>query len=259
MATRVQRRAPPADGDAAAPGARKIPMTRVPQLRQALPARLRAVREALGMTQRKFSAAANIPLPSLKDYEGGNSIPGAEALSRYAHRGADLNWLLRGDKGGPLLSRGEPAAAEPPDAGFARLRLYDLQARVTAGLRSMVETKRVVDALTFNENWIRQAFRVAPEDLRVVFVEGDSMEPDLRAGDMVLIDHTDTGASREGIYVVRMDEALLVKQLQRLPSGLIRVLARNSAYESFTVPIANIERQDKFAIIGRVVWMGKRL
>ena len=50
-----------------------------------------------------------------------------------------------------------------------------------------------------------------------------------------------------------------MKQLQRLPSGLIKVLARNSAYESFTVPIADIEREGKFAIIGRVVWMCKRI
>lgn len=49
------------------------------------------------------------------------------------------------------------------------------------------------------------------------------MQLDLRAGDIVLLDHTDTRASREGVYTIRMDGALLVKQLQRLPGGIVKV------------------------------------
>lgn len=49
-----------------------------------------------------------------------------------------------------------------------------------------------------------------PADLSLIYVEGDSMELDLHAGDIVLLDHTDTRASREGVYVIRMDGALLV-------------------------------------------------
>lgn len=84
------------------------------------------------------------------------------------------------------------------------------------------------------------------------------MEPDLRAGDIILIDHTDTTARREGIYVIRMDNALLVKQLQRLPGGTVKVMSRNPAYEPFTVAIASLEEHNGFAVIGRVVWACRR-
>jgi phage repressor protein C with HTH and peptisase S24 domain len=116
----------------------------------------------------------------------------------------------------------------------------------------------MVDVLAFKEDWIRQELRARPDQLRLIFVEGDSMEPDLRAGDIVLIDHTDVTARREGVYVIRMDGALLVKQVQRLPGGQVRVMSRNPAYEPFTVPVSKLEHPDGLAVIGRVVWACRR-
>lgn len=151
-----------------------------------------------------------------------------------------------------------PAAprAEEPRAGYVYLPLYEV--RASAGGGALVEGERVVDALAFKEAWIRQELRASPADLRLIYVEGDSMEPDLRPGDIILIDHTDTMARREGIYVIRMDSALLVKQLQRLPGGVLKVLSRNPAYEAFTVCLGDVEVSPGFAIIGRVVWACRR-
>jgi phage repressor protein C with HTH and peptisase S24 domain len=95
----------------------------------------------------------------------------------------------------------------------------------------------VENVLAFKEDWIRRELRASPDDLRLIYVQGDSMEPDLRAGDIILIDHTDTHARREGIYVLRMEDALLVKQVQRMPGGVLRLISRNPAYEPILLPI----------------------
>lgn len=142
-------------------------------------------------------------------------------------------------------------------AGYVYIPLYD----ITAGAGKSVvvaDGEEPVDALAFKGDWIRQTLRVAPDDLRLIYVEGDSMEPDLRAGDIILVDHTDRTARREGIYVIRMDGSLLVKQLQRLPGGIVKVISRNAAYEPFTVDAATIEERLEFAIVGRVAWACRR-
>lgn len=142
-------------------------------------------------------------------------------------------------------------------AGYVYIPLYDVKAG--AGRSVVVDDgEHPVDALAFRDEWIRQTLRVAPNDLRLIYVEGDSMEPDLRSGDIILIDHTDRTARREGIYVIRMDGSLLVKQIQRLPGGIVKVTSRNAAFEPFTVPAAQLEENTEFAIVGRVVWACRR-
>ena len=150
----------------------------------------------------------------------------------------------------------QPVGAYEADL-YAQIPLYDV--RAAAGKGELVPTESPIDVLAFKKNWIRQELHVRPEDLRLIFVEGDSMEPDLRAGDIILVDHTDTSARREGIYVILLDGALLVKILQRLPGGVIKVISRNEAYEPFSVKADELETSTRpIVIVGRVVWQCRR-
>lgn len=200
-----------------------------------------------------MARAAGIPIDSYKKYEGDRSMPGGDALAGLAKAGINLVKLLIGreDSPGPALHVAEPAA------GYVYLPVYDV--RAAAGGGELVENEAVVDVLAFKESWIRQELHASPDDLRLIHVVGDSMEPDLRAGDIILIDHTDQAGSREGVYVIRMDGALLVKQLQRLPGGVVRVISRNQVYEPFSVQSSSINAPGGVDIIGRVVWACRRL
>lgn len=64
--------------------------------------RLKQARTLKGQTQKAFAAAMDMPLPSFKDYEAGNRIPGGDALTKLAGAGVNVMWLLTGD-GDPLL------------------------------------------------------------------------------------------------------------------------------------------------------------
>jgi phage repressor protein C with HTH and peptisase S24 domain len=51
-------------------------------------------------------------------------------------------------------------------------------------------------------------------------VEGDSMAPTLNAGDDILVDlGAASGRLRDGIYVLRIDDAVVVKRLALNPTG----------------------------------------
>jgi len=235
--------------------------TRPDQRPEAVGAR---IAEARGRrTQAQFAELLGVAEGTVGRYERGERLPDAEFVIAMVERAnISSHWLLFGEPPREVIQYQAAARAadgprvEQPAAGYVQIPLYDV--RAGAGRGKFVETEHVIDALAFKEDWIRHELRASPADLRLINVSGDSMEPDLRAGDIILIDHTDATATREGIYVIRMDGALLVKQLQRLPGGLVRVVSRNPAYEPFTVPVAKLEAPNGFAVIGRVVWACRR-
>lgn len=147
-------------------------------------------------------------------------------------------------------------ATSPPSPDYAAIPLYDV--RAAAGGGAVVDHEHVVDFLHFKQEWIRQELRASPNDLYLIYVDGESMEPTLRPGDVILVDHRDQAQARDGVYVLRLDGTLLVKRLQKLPGGIIEVTSDNPAYKSFTLKLSEMKEQD-FDIIGRVVWTGRRM
>jgi phage repressor protein C with HTH and peptisase S24 domain len=82
------------------------------------------------------------------------------------------------------------------------------------------------------------------------------MQPTLIDGDDILVDQGDAAERlRDGIYVLRVDDALLVKRLARNPAnGRISIRSDNPAYPSWE----DCDPAD-MAVIGRVIWAGRRL
>ena len=150
----------------------------------------------------------------------------------------------------------ESAVEESTAPGYVAIPLYN-NIRAAAGHGAIVEHERPDDALMFKEDWIRYELGASPSDLCLIRVSGDSMEPTLRAGDIILIDHRASRPDREGIYIIRMGEMLLVKRLQALPGAKVKVISDNAAFDSWTIDLVDIGNE--VAIIGRVVWSGRRL
>lgn len=92
--------------------------------------------------------------------------------------------------------------------------------------------------------------------LSMIQVSGDSMAPALGDGDDILVDRGDAGDRlRDGIYVLRLDDALNVKRIAVNPEGRrFSVASDNPAYPSW--PDCDPAR---VTIIGRVVWAGRRV
>jgi hypothetical protein len=99
------------------------------------------------------------------------------------------------------------------------------------------------------------AGRVDPKQVSLIRVEGDSMQPVLNDGDDIMVDRAAAFLTlRDGIHVIRLDGVLMVKRLARAPGGLLSVLSDNPAYPSWP------ERDPaEVELVGRVVWVGRRL
>jgi len=141
------------------------------------------------------------------------------------------------------------------DENYALLPLYNV--RAAAGHGTVVEAEQVVDWIAFKREWLERELHANKSDLYLIEVDGESMEPTLRPGDIILVDHRAANTvPRDGIYVLRIDDALLVKRLQRLPGGKIHVTSDNEAYKPFEI---DLKKENDIAIIGRVIWAGRRL
>jgi phage repressor protein C with HTH and peptisase S24 domain len=108
----------------------------------------------------------------------------------------------------------------------------------------------------FDENWLKSLTASPAGRLSIIRVEGDSMAPTLNAGDDILVDPRDCAEGlRDGIYVLRADDALVVKRLALHPAGRrVTVQSDNPAYPDW--PDCDI---DDLHCIGRVIWAGRKI
>ena len=142
-----------------------------------------------------------------------------------------------------------PRPRLPLDAAWIDVPRLALAA--SAGPGATVAEEEPFDAFRFSRRWLREQ-GLDGAMLSAIAVEGDSMEPLLRAGDEVLVDRRPQ-PFRDGIHVVRMGETLLVKRVAAQGGGRFSLLSQNLAYPPQDV------RGDEIEIVGRVVWKSGRI
>ena len=147
---------------------------------------------------------------------------------------------------------GGPAASpEPGDL----VRVARLEVGASAGPGALPGEEQAHGHIAFDPAWLRR-FASDPKRLSLIRVEGDSMVPTLADGDEILVDRGDAGERlRDGIYVLRIEDALVVKRVAPNPAGSsISVRSDNEAYPGWPdCDPAAVE------IVGRVVWVGRRI
>ena len=102
--------------------------------------------------------------------------------------------------------------------------------------------------------WLRK-ISSSPNALSMIRVTGNSMEPTLADGDDIMVDGSDAGSRlRDGIYVIRIDDALMVKRLELGKNKALAVRSNNP-------DVADLKNVDlaRVAIVGRVVWTGRKI
>lgn len=108
----------------------------------------------------------------------------------------------------------------------------------------------------FPESWLHEGFSSPPGKLRLIQITGDSMEPTLCNGDLVMIDVASTSLSHDGIFVLDDGIGLVAKRLDRVMGEkrpMVRIISDNTQYPAYE------RRLDEVRIIGKVVWFGRQI
>ncbi len=211
------------------------------------PARIARLVELAGGVSR-LARMCGVSEAVVRKWRDGLSEPSRTHLAQVARgAGVSVAWLVTGD--GPMQAQPPRALGEPPGPGYVALRAPGDGTGHEAGDG---------DALMFNEDWLRLELGARPQDLRLVRIRSDSMAPTLRSGDIALVDGRSTWPDGEGIYLMRMNGTLLVKRLQALPGGVLKVTSDNPAFDSFRLTRSQVDGKN-IAIVGRIAWLGHRL
>ncbi|WP_421707958.1 LexA family transcriptional regulator [Algihabitans sp.] len=193
----------------------------------------------------------------ISKYRSGESDPSRRRLLALAEAsGVSVEWLATGKTATGKTATGkpiEPVSENKQESGdFALVPRFD--ARLSAGAGAFTERTSLLDHIPFTQRFLRRNLgRSAIEGLAIVEAVGDSMEPTISNGDLVMIDRQDT-VPGDGLYALVLDDSLLVKRVHKTLDGL-EITSDNSAlYRPITLPRARI---DDVMIVGRVRWLGR--
>ncbi|HEX8400505.1 MAG TPA: S24 family peptidase [Allosphingosinicella sp.] len=153
----------------------------------------------------------------------------------------------------PEAVLGGPEAEAPP-TGLVEVPRFGMQAAAGAG--AVVGAERPIGHVRFDAGWLRSLGASEPRHVSLIEVVGDSMAPTLAPGDDVLIDRSPAARRlRDGIYVLRSDDLLIVKRVAVAPGrGTIAIRSDNPAYPDFEAcPIGDVDP------VGRVIGATRRL
>lgn len=150
------------------------------------------------------------------------------------------------------LGGSEEISASPPNGRRVDwVEVPRLPLGAAAGPGALGDDERAFDSFRFSRGWLREQ-GLSNAQLHAIRVQGDSMEPVLHDGDEILVDRGQR-ALRDGIHVVRVGDALMVKRLAASGPGRATLLSQNIAYPPVEVSL------DELEIVGRVVWKSGRL
>jgi phage repressor protein C with HTH and peptisase S24 domain len=148
------------------------------------------------------------------------------------------------------------------DADYAIVPLHD--ATLSAGPGALNDDTTTVGALAFRSDWLRKQ-GLTPENAALARVAGESMQPTLAPGDMLLINTSDAaknipikrhrpGKGQAPIYALMDGSEALVKRVFRPDDRTIVLLSDNPEW----MPDVRTGRTaEGLRILGRVVWSAR--
>ncbi len=197
-----------------------------------------------------------------EDFAGLSRMLGRNSayIQQYIRRGVPRR--LKEEERGKLAryfgvseeSLGGPHVGEAGTTGLLVVARHPV--KVSAGPGASTEDRESRPYFAFDAKWLRALTATPAEQLSIVRVEGDSMAPTLSPGDDILVDPGDCAPQmRDGIYVLRFDDQLVVKRLALHPRGRrVTIQSDNPSYPAWPdCPL------DEITCIGRVIWAGRRL
>lgn len=148
-----------------------------------------------------------------------------------------------------------PGSGVAVPEGFVAVAEMDV--RASAGPGAVHDGPEEASAVwLFPEAVVRHEIRARPDDLRVITVDGDSMEPLLASGDRILVDTSQRRPVPPGVFVIWDGMGLVAKRIEHVPNSEPAMVVLRSVNPEY----ASYERAaEEVSIVGRVVWAARRL
>jgi phage repressor protein C with HTH and peptisase S24 domain len=180
----------------------------------------------------------------------------AAYLQQYVKRGTPRLLAERDRKLLASYFRVDEVVLGGPDSApvmpaSAQVRRLDIAA--SAGPGVLAEDDRALGSEYFDPRLLH-ALGVRADHSAALRAKGESMAPTIHDGDLMLVDESDRRISpRAGIFVIRIDGALMVKRVAHF-GEVLKITSDNPDF-----PVMLPRRSESIEIVGRVVWLSRTL
>ncbi|MEP8942146.1 XRE family transcriptional regulator [Enterobacter ludwigii] len=219
--------------------------------KETLAERLNQAMELSGMSQGALAKASGVAQPTIWRLTSGNARGSTKIVEIANALGVRSEWLSTGV--GPMRSDGQqpiPAAPSCIVQDVFRVDVLDLTVSAGHGSFMISEFVEVLHAIEFTTEHARSLFGNRSQgDVKVMTVDGDSMNPTIQSGDRLFFDVSVRSFKVDGVYAFVFGQHFHVKRLQM--QGLqLAVLSDNPAYKDWYV---TEENQDQLYIMGKAL------
>lgn len=209
----------------------------------------------------RLARAMSVSPSAFRKWLRGEAEPSRERLVALADAAkVGIAWLAKGEGPAPTFARAEQGGGRARSGGTdhavdpGRFILLPKHAEgAAAGPGDSSAPPPSAEFIAFRHDWVRAVLRIAPGDLIMETAVGESMQPTIHDGDLLLVDTTDRSFNSFGVYVLEIRGERLVKRVQRKLDGSLVLISDNETYQPDQV---TGEMLEGVKVIGRVVWGG---
>lgn len=204
-----------------------------------------------GVKNKDLAERFGVTSQAVSQWKAGSSLPSPDRVQDVI---AYLQSHIAALEGGHQLTADLPPLTKSSVPGYVPVRSLNVSAGAGGG--GLMEDGLLGYPQFFEEGFVTRDLRARPEDLCVVEIEGQSMEPLLRSGDTVLVDMRKKNVAMEGIFVVFDGDGVVckwVEMVRGLDAPTLRIKSENDRFPAYDV------EAERCQILGRVVWFSRRL
>ncbi|OQY50064.1 MAG: transcriptional regulator [Desulfobacteraceae bacterium 4572_87] len=192
-------------------------------------------------SQTELAAVLGINRSAVTQAKKKGTIPANWVLGLSRKFGLNPDWLERG--------AGAPKENKSHDSEFDKIP--KVNTRLCAGDGSFEVGSDIQGFYAFRKDWLYRKGSAGNMVLMDIF--GNSMAPELKDGDTVLVDESQKAIIAGALYAVGIEDTVMVKRVEKHPNKLV-LQSDNKDY----APIFLREGEmDMARIIGKVVWVGR--
>lgn len=221
-------------------------------IRQQIGQRLLDTRTAFGISRADVASCVGIGTTTLQQWESGAREASIETIHKLAQLyNVSPQHLIFGDtdaQPAPVSPATQPPPPEHND--YAYIPFYDIQASAGHGLFTEGATQPSKH-LAFRRRWLT-AKGVQADKLVALLTKGDSMQPTIQDGAVVIVDTTKTTPIDGKLYIIRVGDNLLLKRTQWLINGDLSLISDNKHYAPQTVSTTDMHEHN-IQICGQLI------
>lgn len=159
------------------------------------------------------------------------------------------NYKIRPDQ--ILIEENDNDVPEYDPSQFSSIRFFP-NVTASAGGGLIAESEETLP-LIFRTHFITNTLSANASKLFAIKSTGDSMEPDINDGDLLIVDESKKSFRADKPYVISIEGQVRVKILNRIGEGRVRLISKNKEYPPEEIPLSECHVHGEVRYIQRTL------